>query len=84
MRISEAPVAFDPFKWQYETLEVRDLHFSCTYLQQRNPDLSYALSTPQGEVFGVIRAVRISSHAMPTAEQIEQAFKEESILVLPY
>jgi hypothetical protein len=71
-------------KWQFETLDVQDPHFSFTYLSQRDPEKCYALSSPQGEMFGVIRAVRIASHPMPTPEQVEQAFKEDMILALPY
>ena len=82
--ISETPVNFESFKWQFETLEVQDPNFCYSYLTSKDTEKCFALSNPQGEVFGVIRAVRVASHPMPTSEQVEQASRDEIIFQLPY
>jgi hypothetical protein len=37
----------------------------------------YILNSTDGEACGVIRAIRVAAHGMPSADQFEQAIRED-------
>jgi len=67
-------------KCQFEILDVNDLSFAYKFLQTRDTNKLYTINYSNGEVCGVIRCVRIASHGMPTAEQVDLAMRDEITL----
>lgn len=44
----------------------------------------YVVNCAEGDACGVIRAIKIGNHGLPTADQVEQALREEINLQLPF